>query len=63
MSFSLGCTWQTRSAVSGVLVQFSSMDFSVCLYDMQDAEDESQMPKAWKMDAGEEPVNTQMPRL
>lgn len=30
---------------------------------VQDAEDESQMPKAWKLDAGEEPVNTQEPRL
>ena len=29
----------------------------------QDADDESQMPNAWKMDAGEEPVKTQEPRL
>lgn len=29
----------------------------------QDAADESNMPKAWKMDAGAEPVNFQEPRL
>ena len=30
---------------------------------MQDAADESNMPNAWKMDAGDEPVNFQEPRL